>query len=181
VQRGGVQRACSCDRIGCPAPGAHPLSPTWQMQATTDPAEVTAAWQATPEANVILVTGRVFDVLDVPGPVGTAALARMESAGIRPGPVAIGSGNRALFFVVTRGAPGYEDEWWSCHLDSEPEILSDVAGLAWHCRDSYVVAPPSRFDDGQTARWVRDPAASPLPDGVRLLEVLADVCEELGL
>jgi Bifunctional DNA primase/polymerase, N-terminal len=181
VQRGGMQRACSCDRVGCPAPGAHPLSPTWQRQATTDPAEVTAAWQATPEANVILVTGRVFDVLDVPAPVGTAALARMEAAGIRPGPVAISPGNRALFFVTTRGVPFDEDEWWSCHLDSEPEILADVSGLAWHCRDSYVVAPPSRFDDGQTARWVRDPAASPLPDGVRLLEVLADVCEELGL
>jgi len=157
------------------------MSPTWQLQATTDPAEVTAAWQATPEANVILVTGRVFDVLDVPAPVGTAALARMEAAGIRPGPVAISAGNRALFFVTTRGAPAHEDEWWSCHLDSEPEILADVAGLAWHCRDSYVLAPPSRFGDGQTARWVRDPAASPLPDGVRLLEVLADVCEELGL
>ncbi len=157
----GTQRACSCDRIGCPAPASHPISPAWQMQATTDPAEVTAAWQAVPEANVILVTGRVFDVLDVPAPVGTAALARMEAAGIRPGPVAISAGNRALFFVVTRGAPADEDEWWSCHLDSEPEILADVAGLAWHCRDSYVVAPPSRFADGQTARWVRDPAGQP--------------------
>ena len=178
---GGAQRACSCDRIGCPAPGAHPISPVWQLQATTSPAEVTVAWQATPEANVILVTGRVFDVLDVPAPVGTAALARMDAAGIRPGPVAISTGNRALFFVATRGAPADEDEWWSCHLDREPEIVADVAGLAWHCRDSYVLAPPSRLADGQTARWVLDPAACPLPDGVRLLEVLADVCEEIGL
>ena len=29
-------RACSCDRVGCPAPGAHPVAPTWQMQATVD-------------------------------------------------------------------------------------------------------------------------------------------------
>jgi hypothetical protein len=178
---GGSQRACSCDRIGCPAPAAHPVSPAWQLQASARAGDVAAAWQGTPEANVVLVTGRVFDVLDVPAPVGTAALARMERSGLRPGPVAISAGDRALFFVMTRGAPADEDEWWSCTLDCEPEIVADVAGLRWHCRDSYVLAPPSRFADGQTARWVRDPAASPLPDGVRLLEVLADVCEELGL
>jgi hypothetical protein len=176
----GGQRACSCDRIGCPAPGAHPISPAWQLQASTNPAQVGKTWQAAPEASVILATGRVFDVLDVPAPVGTAALARMEKAGVRPGPVAISAGNRALFFVLTRGAPADEDEWWSCRLDCEPEIVADVAGLRWHCRDSYVLAPPSRYGNGLAARWIRDPAASPLPDGVRLLEVLADVCEEVG-
>ncbi|HEY5016637.1 MAG TPA: bifunctional DNA primase/polymerase [Streptosporangiaceae bacterium] len=176
----GMQRACSCDRIGCPAPGAHPISPAWQMQATDNPEQVRKVWQAAPDANVILVTGRVFDVLDVPAQVGTAALARMEKAGVRPGPVAIGAGNRALFFVRTRGAPADEDEWWSCHLDCEPEILADVAGLRWHCRDSYVLAPPSRESSGRPGRWVRDPAGSPLPDGLRLLEVLADVCEEVS-
>ena len=36
--RGSIEpgRACSCDRVGCPAPGAHPVSPAWQMQATVD-------------------------------------------------------------------------------------------------------------------------------------------------
>ena len=176
---GGPVRACSCDRVGCPAPGAHPMSPAWQIQASDNPDQVARAWQAAPDANVILVTGRVFDVLDVPAQVGTAALARMERAGVRPGPVAI-SGDRAHFYVATRGAPADEDEWWSCHLDSEPEIMADVAGLRWHTRDSYVLAPPSRHGSGPPARWVRDPAGSPLPDGLRLLEVLADVCEEVG-
>jgi hypothetical protein len=175
-----AERACSCDRIGCPAPGAHPISPTWQRQASSDPAQVARTWQAAPEANVLLVTGRVFDVLDVSAQIGNAALARMERLGVRPGPVAISAGNRALFFVLTRGAPADEDEWWSCRLDCEPEIFADVAGLRWHCRDSYVLAPPSRYGNGMAARWVRDPAAHPLPDGVRLLEILADVCEEVG-
>src|ERR1700722_15257377 len=57
-------RACSCDRVGCPAPGAHPVSDTWQMQATVDLNVIASWWQTRPEANVILVTGRVFDVLD---------------------------------------------------------------------------------------------------------------------
>ena len=59
-------RACSCDRVGCPAPAAHPMSPAWQIQATSDPGKARQRWAHHPEANVILPTGRVFDVLDVP-------------------------------------------------------------------------------------------------------------------
>jgi hypothetical protein len=171
------RRACSCDRIGCPAPGAHPVSPAWQSMASSDPELIANWWQATPAANVILVTGRVFDVLDARADVGMTALARMERSGLRSGPVAI-SGDRAHFFIASRGAPADENEWWSCHLDCEPEEVADVAGLRWHCRSSYVVAPPSRPGTEAPARWVRDPASYELPDGLRLLEMLSDVCEE---
>lgn len=132
-----------------------------------------------PAANVILPTGRVFDVLDVPAAAGLAALSTMQRIGVRPGPVAI-SADRAYFFVRSRGAPEDENEWWSCHLDCLPEEVADVAGLRWHCRDSYVLAPPSRTATGAPARWLRDPMAFMLPDGVRLLEVLADACERVG-
>src|SRR5215470_8663129 len=114
-------RGCSCDRMGCPAPGAHPVSPAWQMQATVDLNVIQSWWETRPEANVILVTGRVFDVLD------------------------------------------------------EPESV--VRGLRWHCRDSYVLAPPSRYAPGLAARWLRPPQEHPLPDAVRLLEYLVDACE----
>jgi hypothetical protein len=172
-------RACSCDRVGCPSPSAHPMSPAWQILASTDPALVARWWAGMPEANVILPTGRVFDVLDVPARAGMLALARMERSGLRPGPVAISAGDRAYFFVRTRGAPDDESEWWSCHLDCEPEEVADVTGLRWHCRDSYVIAPPSRSAGGAVARWLRDPGRE-LPDGVPLLEALADACEEAG-
>jgi hypothetical protein len=85
--------------------------------------------------------------------------------------------------VLTRGTPADEQEWWSCHLDCEPESvpehfeLSVLPGLRWHCRASYVVAPPSRLPGAGTARWLREPGSHPLPDGLRLLEVLADACE----
>ena len=180
LRPGDLQRSCSCDRVGCPAPGAHPASPAWQQLASTDPDVVTRWWLASPEANVILPTGRVFDVLDVPARVGMTALGRMERSGLRPGPVAISTGDRAHFFIRTRGAPMDESEWWSCHLDCEPEEVANVSGLRWHCRDSYVIAPPSRSVGGDTARWLRDPASHELPDGVRMLEVLADACEEAG-
>jgi hypothetical protein len=176
--RGSIEtgRACSCDRVGCPAPGAHPVSPAWQMQATVDTAVIKSWWEARPEASVMLVTGRVFDVLDVPAAAGSAALAAMEAAGVAPGPVAGLGQDRMLFFVVTRGAPVDEDEWWSCGLDCEPESVI-TPGLRWHCRDSYVLAPPSACGSGLTAHWLRSPAGHPLPDAVRLLEHLVDACE----
>jgi hypothetical protein len=176
-RHGEMLRACSCDRIGCPAPGAHPMSPAWQVQATADPALVERWWTDRPQANVILATGRTFDVLDVPAAAGPAALAMMDRSAVRPGPVAISAGNRALFFVATRGTPTNEDEWWSCHLDCEPEMDAQVTGLRWHCRDSYVLAPPSPAGQALKAHWLRPPDGRPLPDGLRLLGFLADACE----
>ena len=172
-------RACSCDRVGCPAPGAHPVSPTWQMQATVDTGTIGQWWAARPQASVILVTGRVFDVLDVPAAVGADALAMMERAAITAGPVAA-AGDRMLFFVTTRGAPVDEEEWWSCRLDCEPESITAQGSLRWHCRDSYVLAPPSAGGSG-AARWICDPSDHPLPDALRLLEFLVDACEQAGL
>jgi Bifunctional DNA primase/polymerase, N-terminal len=175
--RGSVEpgRACSCDRVGCPAPGAHPVSPAWQMQATVDTNVIESWWETRPEANVMLVTGRVFDVLDVPAAAGSAALERMRAAGAAVGPVSCLGEDRMLFFVLTRGSPADEDEWWSCGLDSEPESVTP--GLRWHCRDSYVLAPPSACAGGLAARWLRSPREHPLPDPLRLLEYLVDACE----
>ena len=176
-RHGKMLRACSCDRVGCPDPGAHPVSPAWQVEASADPVLVESWWAAHPEANVILVTGRVFDVLDVPANAGATALTLMERSAVRPGPVAISAGDRALFFVATRGTPADEDEWWPCNLDCEPEMNPEVAGMRWHCRSSYVLAPPSRDGIAVKAHWLRPPDGRPLPDGLRLLEFLADACE----
>ncbi|MEV5326575.1 bifunctional DNA primase/polymerase [Nonomuraea sp. NPDC052634] len=166
-------RACSCDRLGCPDPGAHPLSPAWHLQATTDAAVLTRWWQNEPETNIILPTGRVFDVFDVPLAAGLSALTRIDAAGAHPGPVAA-RGDRVLFYVATRGNPEDEDEWWSCHLDCDPATIDDTPGLRWHCRDSYVLAPPSTMPNGQSVSWLRPPDGRPLPDPLRILEWLAD-------
>ena len=40
------------------------------------------------------------------------------------------------------------------------------------------VAPPSRLPGAGAARWLREPGSHPLPDALRLLELLADACEE---
>src|SRR5215472_16455779 len=171
-------RACSCDRVGCPSPGAHPLSPAWKLQATVDEEVIRRWWSAVPQASILLVTGRTFDVLDLPAPAGLRALGRMGRSGVSPGPVALSATDRALFFVSSRAALADDDEWWSCHLDCEPETVPAVTGLRWHCKDSYVLAPPSRLSTGLAAQWLREPGAGPLPDALRLLEFLADACEE---
>jgi hypothetical protein len=145
------------------------------MQATVDLDVIESCWRTRPEANVMLVTGRVFDVLDVPADAGSSALERMEAAGAAAGPVACLGPDRMLFFVMTRGSPADEDEWWSCGLDCEPESVTE--GLRWHCRDSYVLAPPSVYGAGLAARWLRSPQQHQLPDALRLLEHLVDACE----
>src|SRR5258708_16407901 len=109
-------RACSCDRVGCPAPAAHPMSPAWQIQATSDPGQARQRWAHHPDANVVLPTGRVFDVLDVPSAAGLTALEMMRDAGVATGPVAAGAG-RALFFLATRCHPHAPDRWGSLHTD----------------------------------------------------------------
>lgn len=170
-------RACSCDRIGCPSPAAHPWSQVWQRQATVDPDTLARWWEGQPEANVILPTGRVFDVFDVPAKAGRRALDRMAGEDVQAGPVAAVGDERYLFFVATRGAPEDEDEWWSSTLDCVPETVGDSPGMRWHCRDSYVVAPPSVLPSGRAVTWVNAPDGTPLPDPMRLLEILADFCE----
>jgi hypothetical protein len=108
----------------------------------------------------------------------------MAAAEIETGPVAVQGAERMHFYVVTRGAPADEDEWWSCGLDSSPDMFTQTEALRWHCRDSYVLAPPSRYGTGQDVRWVREPAGPsgprPLQDALRLLEFLVDVLEEEG-
>lgn len=180
---------CSCDRLGCPAPAAHPLSPAWQLQGSCDDGTVRHWWAATPDANVVLPTGDAFDVLDVPAPAGMSALTRLATDGTAVGPVAAYGGDRYLFFVGTRGTPADEDEWWSSPLDvhkshtgavhrvdSEPETDPSAPGLRWHCRDSYVVAPPSELSAGQQVNWIVRPDGQQLPDPLALLDVLADAC-----
>jgi hypothetical protein len=65
---------CSCPDPGCPDPGKHPRLRGWQRLAATDPALAGEWWQRWPDANLALITGRRFDVLDLDGEQGEEAL-----------------------------------------------------------------------------------------------------------
>ncbi|MFF0450362.1 bifunctional DNA primase/polymerase [Streptomyces sp. NPDC004609] len=176
-----VSYRCSCERIGCPTPGRHPVSFAWQTQSTTDPAQIQRWAQGQPHANFITATGMVHDVLDVPLEAGRSALERLLERGIDVGPVAESGGEgeeaRSLFFTATRGTPEDEDEWWPCELDCHPETMDEHPGLRWHCRGSYVLVPPALLpgDRDHVVAWVRGPE-HPLPDPLTLLETLTDAC-----
>ncbi|AEW93730.1 MULTISPECIES: bifunctional DNA primase/polymerase [Streptomycetaceae] len=166
---------CSCDRVGCPTPGMHPVSFAWQTQATTDHGQVTRWLRGHPAANFITATGRNHDVLDVPADAGRLALERLAAEPTPTGPVAAYGDDRLLFFTATRGHPEDEEEWWPCELDCHPETLDEHPGLRWHCRGSYVLVPPAALPDGTAVTWVRPPDL-PLPDPLPLLAVLTDAC-----
>jgi hypothetical protein len=167
---------CSCTRIGCPDPGAHPLSRGWRKEASADPAQLERWRGRIPGANYATPTGETHDVLEVPAAAGARALESLLAAGTPVGPVArTAHGDRYLFFTTARPGDGAElDEWWSSDLDARPEH-TETTGLRWHTRGSYVLVPPARAMNGGTARWVHDSAAA-LPDPLRLLGALADAC-----
>ncbi|MGW0553098.1 bifunctional DNA primase/polymerase [Streptomyces sp. NPDC002926] len=170
-----VAYRCSCERIGCPTPGRHPVSFAWQTQSTTDPGQIGRWALGQPEANFITATGMVHDVLDVPMEAGRSALARLLELNIDVGPVAESGDDRMLFFTATRGTPEDEDEWWPCELDCHPETMDEHPGLRWHCRGSYVLVPPARLPGDLEVTWLRGPE-HPLPDPLTLLETLTDAC-----
>lgn len=171
-----LEYGCSCDRIGCPSPGMHPVSFAWQTQATTDVVQVARWLELHPDANFVTATGVAHDVLDVPAEAGELAL---QALGSEVGPVAACGPDRQLFFTATRGTPVDEDEWWPCELDCHPETLDEHPGLRWHCRGSYVLLPPSRHPSGEEMHWIRGPE-TPLPDPLRVLDVLTDACDTVG-
>lgn len=74
---GGCREQCreiSGQRPRCPGPHmcghdqCHGLS-----DATTDPDRMNRWWQATPQANIGLATGHLFDIVDIDGPAGQAS------------------------------------------------------------------------------------------------------------
>jgi len=149
---------CTCQRgTRCPDPGKHPCLADWPHAASTTPAEVRRWWQRWPLANVGLVTGARFDVLDLDGPAGVEALrAALSQRGPaeHPGPVArSGGGGWHLLYAPTG-------------LGNRVGLLP---GVDWRGKGGLVVAPPSRHASGGRYAWVRPLAAElpAVPEGLR--------------
>jgi Bifunctional DNA primase/polymerase, N-terminal len=165
-----VGSGCSCGRIGCPSPGAHPASAAWKREATDRVEVIRARWSARPEASIVLPTGRLFDVLDVPEFAGREALTRLDIMGYRVGPVAQTAEGRLQFWVSSgaRVLYGLGDS------GSWPYDMLDLGCLS--CGD-YVVAPPTGG-----ASWVFAPAATSwhLPNAYEIAGTIADACRQVG-
>jgi hypothetical protein len=142
--------SCSCGNPGCSDPGKHPRLRGWQQLAAIDPAVVGEWWRRWPDANLGLVTGRRFDVLDLDGDQGVEALrAALSIAPLEhPGPVArTGGGGWHLLYAPTG-------------LGNRVKLLP---GVDWRGRGGLIVAPPSQHASGHRYRWVR-PMTAALPE-----------------
>ena len=126
------------------------LAPHGLKDATLDQRLAESWWRSEPEANVGLVTGITFDVLDVDGDEGMAS--------------------------INRAAPWYGEPWDGGPTDNPTidgptsqtgrgwHVLVGVTGFGnkagllphvdWRGRDGYIVAPPSIHATGKVYRWL---------------------------
>ena len=159
---------CSCGSPACGAPAEHPVSGHWAEEAIGEPAGTAAWWRREPEHNVGLLTGGDFEVLDVPGALGRAALARCARRGLSGPVVRTGSG-RLHFYVTAMGMP-------NGFVPSQPG--SGRGGVFWHGEGGWVLAPPSRHLSGGISRWLQ-PLERPLPAAHLVLREILDLQDEL--
>jgi hypothetical protein len=119
--------------IGCRTVACHPAEESWESGATTHRHTIAERWDRRPYS-VLLATGDVFDVLEVPDYLGALATTS--------GPAAIAPGGRWMFFV--RAGATLRPE-----LAGQHEIVL-------HSRGSWVPAPPVRMPHGRV-RWTVAP------------------------
>jgi hypothetical protein len=160
---GGATLACSCPRgPECDRPAKHPLLRHGVKEATTDSDRIGRWWHRWPQANVGLATGICFDVLDIDGPAGLAALAELQEAvGLRfPGP------------LVATGGGGWHHWFSPTGLGNRPPY--GLAHVDWRGKGGCVLAPPSRHISGGSYRWLVGLDQASLPEVPAALRQLLD-------
>jgi len=132
---------CSCAQgPECRRPGKHPRCRGGLTGASTDPATVAEWWRIWPAANIGGLTGHVFDVCDVDGPDGVAAVTPLLGACHGRAP------------LVRTGSGGW-------HLLFQPTGLGNpvrfLPGTDWRGIGGYVVLPPSLHASGTRYAVIR--------------------------
>jgi Bifunctional DNA primase/polymerase, N-terminal len=139
-----VWRRCSCRDPGCGQPAKHPLGSLVShgvKDATTNRARVLAWWTSHPQANIGLACGHTFDVLDVDGPTGAAAIRALAAThGLQSsGPLVRTGGDGWHYYLAPTGLGNVRP--------------ADLPHVDWRGRGGYVVAPPSRHASGHPYQW----------------------------
>ncbi|MFJ4772670.1 bifunctional DNA primase/polymerase [Streptomyces uncialis] len=166
---------CSCSDPDCVVPGAHPFDPGL-LAATTDERMVRWWWTNRPGAPVILATGGDAPcAVSLPALAGARALAALDLAGMRLGPV-IATPDRWALLVAPYS------------LEQLGELLyakDHVPGsLRFHGEGGYIALPPSVTGAGQI-RWERAPlpgSATPwVPDVEAVVDGVVDALTRTGV
>ncbi|KUJ70247.1 DNA primase [Streptomyces albus subsp. albus] len=160
--------ACGCPDPDCVVPGAHPFDPGL-LAATTDARMVRWWWTNRPSAPIILATGgRAPCGVSLPAVAAARALAAIDRAGVRVGPV-VATPTRWTLLVAPYG------------LEELGELLHSQdwvpSSLRFHGEGGYVALPPSQTGSGRV-RWERAPqrrAATPwLPQVSTVVDALVE-------
>lgn len=151
---------CSCRQRDCTAPGKHPRVrwKDYQTRLATE-AELRRWWQQWPDANVIVLTGKLSGllVIDVDPRHGGDEAWRGWVRGhpVAPTPQSLTGG-------------GGTHVWFCYPPEQEITIGTNVLpGVDWRGEGGYVIAPPSAHMSGRAYEW----DATAHPDDLALAEV----------
>ncbi len=145
---------CSCADHACGSPGKHPRTRHGLKDASTDIDRVRTWWGRWPDANIGLVTGVAFDVLDLDSDEAIEALEALEAL-------------EAEHPNTPGGPPIIATTGRGVHLYYAPTGLGNrtgiLPGIDWRGVGGYVVAPPSLHASGEFYDWGdRWPADDPV-------------------
>lgn len=144
-----------------------PMTTAWQRAATTDAGLVAAWWQETPKANIGLLCGVAFDVLDIEAPAVAPLRDWMAQRGYRLPESPVAWSARGGFHVYCAPTGGRKRDLYLGALR-----LGEHRGIG-----AQVLAPPSRFHDPETKiigtyTWALPPGDGPLPPAPAWVDLL---------
>ncbi|GGS91364.1 bifunctional DNA primase/polymerase [Streptomyces griseoviridis] len=166
---------CSCPDPECTVPGAHPFDPGL-LAATTDARMVRWWWTDRPAAPIVLATGGAAPcAVSLPALPAARALAALDRAGMRLGPV-VASSTRWSILVKP----------YSMEQLGELLYAKDFVpgSLRFHGEGGYLALPPSECGAG-AVRWERAPlpgSATPwVPDVEAVVDAAVDALTRRGV
>jgi hypothetical protein len=166
---------CGCPDPECTVPGAHPFDPGL-LAATTDARMVRWWWTNRPTAPIVLATGGSAPcAVSLPALPAAQALAALDRAGLRTGPV-VASPTRWSLLVRP----------YSMEQLGELLYAKDFVpgSLRFHGEGGYLALPPSETGQGGV-RWERAPlpgSASPwVPDVEAVVDAVVDALTRTGV
>ncbi|MFF9192010.1 bifunctional DNA primase/polymerase [Streptomyces rochei] len=166
---------CGCADPECTVPGAHPFDPGL-LAATTDARMVRWWWANRPAAPIVLATGGSAPcAVSLPALPAARALAALDRAGIRLGPV-VASPSRWSLLVRP-----YTMEQLGELLYAKDFV---PGSLRFHGEGGYIALPPSETGPGDV-RWERAPlpgSSSPwAPDVEAVVDAVVDALTRTGV
>ncbi|CAM5379585.1 DNA primase OS=Streptomyces tendae OX=1932 GN=GUR47_21425 PE=4 SV=1 [Streptomyces tendae] len=166
---------CTCPDPECAVPGAHPFDPGL-LTATTDARMVRWWWTNRPTAPIVLATGGSAPcAVSLPALPAAHALAALDRAGLRIGPVVASPARWALLVRP-----------YSMEQLGELLYAKDFVpgSLRFHGEGGYLPLPPSETGAG-AVRWERAPlpgsAAPWVPDVEAVVDAVVDALTRTGV